>query len=163
MVSYDTTELRITAITDALQSQINLYTSKVGLGHEYYKFKDGQAYVNTDNIISSNSDVYRKIKKQENIITIAITDLCYAIAELLNIKQKFSVSVDYDDTIIEDTDSIRKSSQVEYNSRIISKAQYFRNVYNMDEKNAIKFAEKMNNEIKSEQINLSNEDEPEEE
>lgn len=165
MVTSDNTELRIAAITDALQSQINLYTSKVGLGHEYYKFKDGQAYVNTDNIISSNSDVYRKIKKQENIITIAITDLCYAIAELLGLKQKFSVSVDYDDTIIEDTESIRKSSQIEYNSKIISKAQYFRNVYNMDEKNAIKFVTKMSDEIKAEQkeLNLSNEEEPEEE
>ena len=65
-------DLRVEELTQALQAQLNLYTSKVGLGHNYYKFKDGEVYVNTDNVMSSNSDVYRKIKKQENIITKAI-------------------------------------------------------------------------------------------
>ena len=58
-------ELRIEQITAAIQGQLNLLTSKMGLGHNYYKFKDGQSYVNTDNILSTNSDVYRKIKKQD--------------------------------------------------------------------------------------------------
>ena len=45
-----------------------MWSSKIGLGHNYYKFKQGETYVNTDNVMSSNSDVYRKIKKQENIM-----------------------------------------------------------------------------------------------
>ena len=157
LVKEESSSLRVKDITDALQSQINLYTSKIGLGHEYYKFKDSQVYVNTDNVMSSNSDTYRKIKKQENIITIAIKDLCYAIAQLLNIKSKFKVSVDYDDTIIEDTDQNRKSSMQEYNAKIISKAQYFRNVYNMDDKNALEFTKQMNEEIVDETITEGNE------
>ena len=157
LVNEVSSDLRIKDLTDALQSQINLYTSKVGLGHEYYKFKDSQVYVNTDNVMSSNSDTYRKIKKQENIITIAIKDLCYAMAQLLGINKKFKVSVDYDDTIIENTDANIKSSMQEYNARIISKAQYFRNVYSMEEKGAIEFAKKMNDEIVEETITEGNE------
>jgi len=145
-------DLRVDELTSALQAQLNLYTSKVGLGHNYYKFKDGEVYVNTDNIISSNSDVYRKIKKQENIITKAITNLCYAIAELVGIKGEFSVSVFYDDSIIEDQEKIRLQAQSEYNSKLISKAQYYRDVYKLKDKEALEFAEQMNQEIKEETI-----------
>ena len=140
-------KLRIEEITSAIQAQLNLYTSKIGLGNNFYKFKDGQVYVNTDNVISTNSDVFRKIKKQENIITKAITDLIYAIAELIGIKQKFSISIYYDDSIIEDTEKIKKQALSEYNAKLISKPQYFRNVYKLKDKEAIKFVDKMNKEI----------------
>ena len=145
-------DLRIDQITEALQGQLNLYTSKVGLGHNYYKFKDGEVYVNKDNIMSTNSDVYRKIKKQENIITKAITDLIYGIAEWIDIKKKFSVSVYYDDSIIEDTEMVRKQAQTEYNSKLISKAQYYRDVYKLKDAEAIKFAQTMKEEIMQEII-----------
>ena len=145
-------DLRIEQLTQAIQAQLNLYTSKVGLGHNYYKFKDGQAYVNKDNVLSSNSDVYRKIKKQENIITTAINQLIYGIADLIGIKQKFSISVFYDDTIIEDTERVRQQAQTEYNSKLISKAQYYRDVYKLKDNEAIKFAEKMNEEIQKQTI-----------
>ncbi len=150
-------DLRIDQITSAIQGQLNLLTSKVGLGHNYYKFKDGQVYVNTDNIVSTNSDVYRKIKKQENIITKAITQLIYAIAELIGIKTKFNVSIFYDDTIIEDTEKSRQQAQTEYNSKLISKAQYYRDVYKLKDPEAIKFAEQMNKEIKEQTITDGNE------
>ena len=108
--------------------------------------------MNTDNVISSNSDVYRKIKKQQNIITCAIINLIYAIAELIGVKEQFSVSVFYDDTIIEDTEKTQKQAQSEYNSKLISKAQYFRDTRKMKDKEAIKFAEQMNQEIMQETI-----------
>ena len=153
-------DLRITPITDSLQAQLNLYTAKVGLGHEYYRFKDGKAYVNTNNIISANSDTYRKIKKQENIITSAIRDLCYGIAKLIGISEEFNVSVDYDDSIIEDTESVQRQALTEYNAKLISKAEYFRYVYKYDDKNALDFVRKMEEEIKEEQKALSNGEEP---
>lgn len=145
-------DLRVDEISNAIQYNLNLTTSKVGLGHNYYKFKDGEVYVNTDNVMSSNSDVYRKIKKQQNIITKAITDLLYGIAELIGITKPFSVSVFYDDTIIEDTEKTQKQAQSEYNLKLISKAQYFRDTRKMKDTEAIKFAEQMNSEIIQETI-----------
>lgn len=150
-------DLRIEQITSAIQANLNLFTSKIGLGHNYYKFKDGQAYVNTDNVLSSNSDVYRKIKKQQNILTKAITQLIYAIAELIKVETKFSVSIFYDDSIIEDMEKVRRQAQTEYNSKLISKAQYYRDVYKLDEDNALEFANKMNKEIKEQTITDGNE------
>jgi len=152
LIKETTGDLRIDAISSAVQYNLNIVTSKVGLGHNYYKFKDGEVYVNTDNVISSNSDVYRKIKKQQNIITKAITNLIYAIAELIGIKQKFSVSIFYDDSIIEDTEKTQKQAQSEYNLKLISKAQYYRDVYKLKDQEAINFAKQMNEEIIDETI-----------
>ncbi len=145
-------ELRIEELTQDLQAKLNLYTSKIGLGHNFYKFRDGESYVNTDNVMSSNSDVYRKIKKQENNITNCLINVIYAIAELLNLGTDFEISIDYDDSIIEDTEKIRQQAQTEYNSKLISKAQYYRDVYKLDDDNAIKFAKKMNQEIQEQTI-----------
>ena len=152
LIKESTFDLRIDDISAAIQYNLNIVTSKVGLGHNYYKFKDGQVYVNTDNVISSNSDVYRKIKKQQNIITKAITNLIYGIAELIGIKKKFSVSVFYDDSIIEDTEKTQKQAQTECNLKLISKTQYYRDVYKLKDKEAIKFAKKMSKEIQEEAI-----------
>lgn len=152
LIKESTFDLRIDDISDAIQYNLNLVTSKVGLGHNYYKFKDGQVYVNTDNVISSNSDVYRKIKKQQNIITKAIINLIYGIAELIGIKEEFSVSVFYDDSIIEDTEKTQRQAQAEVNLKIISKRQYYRDVYKLKDKEAAKFAKKMSKEIQEEVI-----------
>ena len=152
LIKESTFDLRIDDISDAIQYNLNLVTSKVGLGHNYYKFKDGQVYVNTDNVISSNSDVYRKIKKQQNIITKAIINLIYGIAELIGIKEEFSVSVFYDDSIIEDTEKTQRQAQTEVNLKIISKRQYYRDVYKLKDKEAAKFAKKMSKEIQEEVI-----------
>ena len=152
LIKESTFGLRIDDISDAIQYNLNLVTSKVGLGHNYYKFKDGQVYVNTDNVISSNSDVYRKIKKQQNIITKAIINLIYGIAELIGIKEEFSVSVFYDDSIIEDTEKTQRQAQTEVNLKIISKRQYYRDVYKLKDKEAAKFAKKMSKEIQEEVI-----------
>lgn len=157
LVNESNGELRIDAITNSLQAQLNLYTSKVGLGHNYYKFKDGEAYVNTDNVMSSNSDVYRKIKKQENIISYAIKDLVYAIANLLGISEEFNISIDYDDTIIEDTEKIRQQAMTEYNTGLISKQAYYRDVYKMSEETAKEYAKQMEEEVKEELGNLEEE------
>ena len=137
---------------NALQAQINLYTSSVGLGHNYYKFKDGEVYVNADNVISTNSDIYRKIRKQENILTNALTTMCYAIADLLKFDGAFKVSIDYDDSIIEDTEGIKKQAMTEYNADLISKAEYYRQVYKLKDDAAIDFANQMNKEIVDESI-----------
>lgn len=152
LIKESTFDLRIDDISDAIQYNLNFVTSKVGLGHNYYKFKDGQVYVNTDNVISSNSDVYRKIKKQQNIITKAIINLIYGIAELIGIKKEFSVSVFYDDSIIEDTEKTQRQAQTEVNLKIISKRQYYRDVYKLKDKEAAKFAKKMSKEIQEEII-----------
>lgn len=152
LVKESTADLRVEEISQALQYNLNLVSSKVGLGQNFYKFKDGQVYVNTENIMASNSEVFRKIKKQENILTDAINDLIYAIAYLIGIKDKFTISVFYDDSIIENTEKIQKQAQTEYNMGLISMAQYYRDVYGLKDQEAEKFAQQMIEERNKEQV-----------
>ena len=74
-----------------------------------------------------------------------------AICEMENISYK-SVTINPDDSIIEDTDKIRQQATSEYNNGLISKAEYFRRVYKMSEEEAIEFANKMNQEIQEQMI-----------
>ena len=80
--------------------------------------------------------------------------------QLIQLADMFNVSVDYDDSIIEDTESVQRQALTEYNAKLISKAEYFRYVYKYDDKNALDFVRKMEEEIKVEQKALSNGEEP---
>ena len=142
MIKESSFDLRIDEITKALQTQLNLLSKKVGLGNDGLKWENGGVKTATE-IISEDSDVYRRLKKQENIITNAITDLCYAIASLIGITEKFNVSVFYDDSIITDTKDTRNQAMLELNGGLISKVQYYQDVYNLGEEEAIEFARKM--------------------
>ena len=66
---------------------------------------------------------------------------------MLNIKPEFSVSVFYDDSIIEDTKETRLQAQAEFMNGLISKPQYYKDVYKLGDKEAKKFAKQMNEEI----------------
>ena len=63
-----------------------------------------------------------------------------------------SITIDPDDSIIEDTDKIRQQAMSEYNAGLISKAEYYRRVNKMSEEEAIDFANKMNEEIQNQTI-----------
>lgn len=154
-------DLRIDELTKALQTQLNLLSKKVGLGTNGLRFENGEVYTNTTNVMSTNSDVYRRLKKQENITTNAIKDLIYGLADLMGIKEKFDISIFYDDSIIEDTKEIRTQAQLELNTGLISKTQYYRDVYKMDDKTAKKFIKQMAKEKEEELALEPITDEPE--
>lgn len=72
-----------------------------------------------------------------------------------------SITVDFDDSIIEDTAEIKRQALNDLNMSLISKAEYFRQVYKMDKEQSEKFVEEMAQEIKKEIALLSVEEEPE--
>lgn len=53
---------------------------------------------------------------------------------------------------IVDTEKDKQRAQAEYNSKLISKAQYFRNTLNLEDKEALTFVNKMNKEIQDQTI-----------
>lgn len=143
-------DLRIEELVKDLQTNLNLLSKKVGLGNNGLRFENGEVYTNTTNVMSSNSDVYRRLKKQENITTNAIRGLIYGIADLLGLGNDFSVSVFYDDSIIEDIKETRLQAQLELSNKLISKTQYYRDVYKLKDEEAKSFARQMADELKEE-------------
>ena len=143
-------ELRIPSLTEALQTALNLYGRKVGLGDDYYSFKDGTVYTNTTQVISSNSAFYKTLKKHEKAVLEVIQELVTAIYYLTHNKiSNFDVTVDFDDSIIEDTAEIKRQAMLEYNSGLIDSVQYYQDVYKMTEEQAIQFDKSIRERLKA--------------
>lgn len=132
--------LRITEHIDGLQTAMNLLGDAAGFGSDYFTFKDGKVYTNTTQALSTQSKLYRTIKKHEKVLLKAIQDMVKALYYLKTNKlYTGSTTVDFDDSIVEDKKEIKNQALVELNNKLIDNVQYYQDVYGMDEKQAIKF------------------------
>lgn len=100
-------ELRTQQLNVGLQDQLNLLSSKCGMGETYYRF-DGGSVTTATQVISENSTMFRTIKKHEIILEQVIVELCRTILRLGNLAmnagldEDVEISIDFDDSIVED-------------------------------------------------------------
>ena len=160
-------ELRIPALDQALQTQLNLISQLCGFGANGYKWDSGNVSTATQ-VVSENSKMFRTLKKHELVLNDAIIDMAKGLLYIEShfagdseIKLDASITVDFDDSIIEDTAEIKRQALTDYNIGLISKAEYFRQVYKMDEEQSESFVQKMADDIATEQSLLSVVGEPE--
>ena len=93
-----------------IQDQLNLLSTKTVFGESYYHF-DGASVATATQVISENSTMFRTIKKHEIILEQALMELCRIILHLGNeamnagLDEDVEISIDFDDSIIEDKDT----------------------------------------------------------
>ena len=139
-VKVESPQLRTEDIIKALQTNLNLFGRKVGLGDDYYSFEDGGIYTNTTQVISSNSKFYKTRQKHANGIEEAVIDLVKAIYYLETNKEYVKdITVDFDDSIVEDRAEINKQALIEYNSGLISRVRYIAITRKMTDEQALEF------------------------
>lgn len=145
--------LRIDQLKEALQFQLNLFSEKCGLGNNIFEFSKSGIKTATE-VISEDSDLYRNLKKHELILEHSLRNMIKALAFLgsqvginLNIDD---ISIDFDDSIIIDSESVRKEALQEYNAGIIDKVEYFMDVYKMTESQAIELRDRIEERTPSE-------------
>lgn len=137
-------ELRTDDHEKALCQQLNLLSAKCGFGQSYYSFEKGNLKTATE-VISENSDLYRNIKKDEIILEKALIDMVKAIIFLSNtvlnagLPEAEEITIDFDDSIIEDTAAERQGALIEYNSGLIGAIEYFKITRNLDDEGAESF------------------------
>ena len=113
-------DLRTAEHTQGLQDQLNMLSAKCGFGQQHYKFDNGNVSTATQ-IISENSDMFRAIKKHEIILEAVIIELCRILLRLGNaylgagVNEDVEISVDFDDSIIED-----KTANFERDMRLLN-------------------------------------------
>ena len=122
--------LRVAEHEQGLNVQLNLLSRGVTLGDGYYNFNNGAVGRTATEVISVNSALFRNLKRHELIVEKALKDMCRAILFLYDylgggVNYNTEVTIDFDDSIIEDTDKIRQSAMQEYNAGLIDKAEYF--------------------------------------
>ena len=155
-------QLRVEQFDRALQTSLNLYGDSVGFGTNHYTFKDGVTYTNQTQIISSNSKMYRRLKKHELVLEKSLIDLANAILYLVtNTINEADVSIDFDDSIIEDTAEKQRQALLEYNAQLIDATQYFMQTRNMDEATAKAFVKSITDRQPSTEEELDPEEDDE--
>ena len=126
----------------ALNRNLNLLSSKCGLGNARYEITKTGIKTATE-VISEKSELYENLKKHQLVMEKAICNLVYAIAYLLGYDDDFEVSINFDDSVIEDTSSISSRMLDEYKNGVIDDVEYFMKVYNLTEDMAIEKSKKI--------------------
>ena len=125
-----------------------MLSSKCGFGETYYRFNGGNITTATQ-VISENSTMFRTIKKHEIILESAIKELCHIILHLGNtamgagLNEDAEVTIDFDDSIIEDKTRERNNDRQDLAAGIMNDWEYRMKWYNEDEATAKKMLPKM--------------------
>lgn len=140
MIKESDMTLRVDEHQTGLQSALDLLSEKVGFGKGYYKFDVDNVQTATA-VISQNSKLYRKIKKDEIVLNKALRDMVKAILFLGGYNADDEISICFDDSIIEDKDAISKRALMEYQSGLIDEVEYYKKVYGLEQEAAEKLAQ----------------------
>lgn len=118
-------KLRVAEHQQGIQDALNFFASLCGLGEKYYKYDQGSIATATQ-IVSENSVLFRNIQKQQIQIEKCLKEVCNAIFGLLGveIRESTEVTIQFDDSIIEDKDTERKRDLLDVDKGIMSKAEY---------------------------------------
>ena len=159
--------LRVGDHATAIQTQLNLLSQSVGFGSDGFKWDVGGVTTATQ-VISQNSEMFRTIKKHEAMLEDTLIDmakgLLYVEAAFGGdnaIKLDAEITVNFDDSIIEDTAEIKRQAMLELNVGLISKAEYYRQVYKLGDLQALEYEKKMLEEIAAEMQAIPVQEEPE--
>lgn len=93
-----------------IQDMLNVLSAKCGFGNNHYKYDQGSLTTATQ-VVSENSELFRTLKKHEIILESALTELARIILRLGNrymnagLNEDVGISIDFDDSIIEDAGS----------------------------------------------------------
>ena len=141
--------LRVAEHNTALQTQLNCLSQRVGFGSDGFKW-DSSGVQTATGVISQNSEMYRTVKKHELLLNDVIVDMVKGLLYIENVfggdKQcnfEADVTVDFDDSIIEDTAEKKRQAMLELQSGVIDVIQYYQDVYGMTEQQAVEFFAKL--------------------
>ena len=102
--------LRTVEHHQGLQDMLNMLGVKCGFGERYYRFESGGLKTATE-VISENSSLYRSVRRHELMLEAALKELVRLLLWMgtkwlgLELDERTPVTVDFDDSIIEDTGS----------------------------------------------------------
>lgn len=119
--------LRTGEINLAIQQHLNLLSEKCGMGTNQFEFSTKGVKTATE-VISEDSDMYSNLKKHEIILQEALENMIQAIAFLSGKLGKpmivDDITIDFDDSIIEDKDTERKQDQADLANGTLRPEEY---------------------------------------
>lgn len=141
--------LRIAEHQQGLDMLVKLLGRKCGLGDGFYSFDGTNIARTATEVISINSSLFRNIRKQELAIADAVKQLCTLILEIANrnglgaFDVNQDITINFDDSIIEDSAKEKQDAMAEYNAGLIDQVEYFAITRKMTREQAEQFVAKM--------------------
>ena len=135
--------LRTSEHSKGLQDQLNVLSSKCGFGENHYQFERGSVKTATE-VVSENSSMFRTLKKHERVLESVLKALCRTILRLgntymgLSLDEDVEISIDFDDSIIEDKTADFERDMRLLSAGIIADVEFRMKWMNEDEKTARK-------------------------
>ena len=134
-------DLRTEAHSKAINDDLNYLSLKCGFGTHRYQFEQGGVKTATE-VISENSDMYRMIQKHEIILDAAVQEMIRVIIRLgtaarePGLNEAAKITIDFDDSIIEDKATERKEDRQDVSMGVMSLPEYRAKWYAETEKAA---------------------------
>lgn len=116
--------LRYQEHISSINAELNYLSAGVGLGQNFYNF-NGQGVKTATEVVSENSDTYRTKVHHQIMIQDGLEGLVKAICELENIPYT-SVNITFDDSIIEDENTLINRGIMLYQNKVISLEKFMK-------------------------------------
>lgn len=128
-------ELRHEAHEAGIKTALGLLSAKCGLGNDRYSFEHGNVKTATE-VVSEKSELFQNLKKHELLLEKAIIDLCRAVAFLLGQAGDFEITVNFDDSIIEDRPAEQQRDMQQVRDGLMAVWEYRRKYFGESEEEA---------------------------
>ncbi len=142
--------LRTVQLIEALNNALASFARKCGMSSEQYVYKSGSQRIieqTATEVISNNSPMYRRMIKHEILLKQFLIDVVkalsvvYAKAGLTSFDSEKPV-IEFDDSIVTDTNVIRSQELRDVESSILTRAEYRARWYGEDIDTAQKYVDK---------------------
>ena len=124
-------KLRYQEHINSINAELNYLSSGSGLGQNYYSF-DGQGVKTATEVVSENSDTYRTKLHHQIMVQSGLEGLVKAICELEGIPYT-SVNIAFDDSIIEDENTLINRGVMLYQNKVISLEKFMKKYLHYNE------------------------------
>ena len=132
----------IRAMSSGIEDNLNLLSMRCGFGERHYNFVGGGVATATQ-VISENSHMFRTLKKHEIVLDAFFKDLCRLIIHYglyyMNVSladENEFVTVDFDDSIIEDKQSLYNDMRLDVSAGLLKPELYIMKKYNVSQEEA---------------------------
>lgn len=122
--------LNTDALDKELQNQLNMLSSKVGLGANYYRFDSSSGVVTATEYVGERNDFMRNAVKISKSIKSALKDLIQGILFVgknilgANVDDNAKIDISVSDGVVEDDSKEREQDRQDVRDGIMSKAEY---------------------------------------
>lgn len=128
--------LRANEHETGLQSMLDAMSAACGLGYGYFKVRGQGAAKTATEVISEKSDLYQTMKRNEKPLERAVNGMVRALAYLCGKSPEISVTVTFDNSIVEDAERTMNENIRLCDARLRSRKRAVMEIDHVDEEEA---------------------------